>query len=173
MNEVLLINGANNYKLPHVGKLKIVSDHGRDIPHRLPCKALNGEKLDTDAIVDALGQQTIAEALLDLGQEEEHELIAGLESLTIDEDLTDGMSNGVTVGNDGVDSNARGGNRPGSDASLNDLNDLRQMGRVLHRFDHFESFFDDFVSEIEWGGEDYDGDVELSEEIALYDANEQ
>ena len=44
---------------------------------------------------------------------------------------------------------------------------------VLHRFDHFDSFFDDFVSEIEWGGEDYDGDVELSEEIALYDANEQ
>ncbi len=66
-----------------------------------------------------------------------------------------------------------GGNRPGSDATLNDLNDLRQMGRVLHQFDHFESFFDDFVSEIEWGGEDYDGDVELSEEISFYDANEQ
>ena len=83
------------------------------------------------------------------------------------------MSNGVTAVNDGVDSCARGGNKVGSDASLNDLNDLRQMGRVLHRLDHFETFFDDFVGEIEWGGEDYYGDVELSEEIALYDANEQ
>ena len=32
-NQVLLINGGNNYKLPHVGKPKIVSDHGWDIPH--------------------------------------------------------------------------------------------------------------------------------------------
>ena len=113
MNKVLLIDGANNYKLPHIGELKIVDNHGRNIPLQLPCKALNGEKLDTDAIVDALGQQTIAEAFLDLGQEEEQELIFRLECLAVDNNLADSMSNGVTVGNDALDSNARGGTTPG------------------------------------------------------------
>jgi hypothetical protein len=49
----------------------------------------------------------------------------------------------------------------GNNASLNYL---RQMGRVLHRFDVFKSFFEDFVSEIDWGGEDYDGDDGLAKE---------
>jgi hypothetical protein len=54
MNQVLLINGGNDYKLPHVGKLKIVSAHGRDIPLRLPCQALiSGDHLNADAIGDA------------------------------------------------------------------------------------------------------------------------
>ena len=40
MNQVLLIDGRNYYKLPHAGKLKIVAKHGRNIPMRLLCKAL-------------------------------------------------------------------------------------------------------------------------------------
>jgi hypothetical protein len=121
-------------------------------------------------------QQTVAEALLGLIQEEgtANELIVGLESLSIgnlanDNSLEDpvaedcAMFDGNAVKNDLVASNARDGNRVGGDASLNDL---QQMGRVLHRFDLFESFFDDFVGDIDWGGEDYDGDEGLLEEIA-------
>ena len=40
MNQVLLIDGHNDYKLPHVGKLKFLAKHGRNIPMRLQCKAL-------------------------------------------------------------------------------------------------------------------------------------
>jgi hypothetical protein len=40
MNEILLANGNNNYKLPHAGKDKIVRELGKSIPLRLPCSAL-------------------------------------------------------------------------------------------------------------------------------------
>ncbi len=121
-------------------------------------------------------QQTVAEAFLGLIQEEgtADELIVGLESLSIgdlanNDSLEDpvaedcAMFDGDTVKNDAIDSNARDGNGAGGDASLNDL---QQMGQVLHRFDLFESFFDDFVGDIDWGGEDYDDDEGISEEIA-------
>ncbi len=39
MNQVLLCNGGSDYKLPHIGKLKIAAANGRDIPMRLPCRA--------------------------------------------------------------------------------------------------------------------------------------
>jgi hypothetical protein len=54
MNQVLLIGGGNDYKLLHVAKLKIVSANGREIPLRLPRRALiDGGHLDADAIGDA------------------------------------------------------------------------------------------------------------------------
>jgi hypothetical protein len=40
MNEILLADGNNNYKLPHAGKDKIVREHGKAIPLQLPCTAL-------------------------------------------------------------------------------------------------------------------------------------
>jgi hypothetical protein len=33
MNQVLLIDGGNDYKLLHAEKLKIVANHGRDMRH--------------------------------------------------------------------------------------------------------------------------------------------
>ena len=60
-----------------------------------------------------------------------------------------------------IDSDAVDGVEASGDSSLNDL---RQMGRVLHRYDVFESFFDDLVGGIEW--ERDDGDEGLSEKMA-------
>ena len=55
MNQVLLCNGGNDYKLPLVGKLKIAAANGRAIPMRLPCRALiAGDHLNADAITAAM-----------------------------------------------------------------------------------------------------------------------
>jgi hypothetical protein len=58
MNQVLLCNGGNDYKLPHVGNLKIsAAAIGRDIPMRLPCRALiagDHLHLNVDAITAAI-----------------------------------------------------------------------------------------------------------------------
>jgi hypothetical protein len=56
MNQVLLCNGGNDYKLPHDGKLKIAAaKNGRDIPMQLPCCALiAGDHLNADAITAAI-----------------------------------------------------------------------------------------------------------------------
>jgi hypothetical protein len=55
MNQVLQCNGGNDYKLPHVGKLKIAAANGRAIPMRLPCRALiAGNHLNADAITAAI-----------------------------------------------------------------------------------------------------------------------
>jgi hypothetical protein len=37
MNQVLLINGGNDYKHPHIGKLKIAADNACNILIRLLC----------------------------------------------------------------------------------------------------------------------------------------
>ncbi len=51
MNSILLVDGGNNYALPHVGKLKLARSLGQDLPLRLPCRALiAGETIDSDAI---------------------------------------------------------------------------------------------------------------------------
>jgi hypothetical protein len=55
MNEILLHNGNNNYKLPHVGKLKIEKAVGGNISMRLPCRALiDGGALDCQYITTFL-----------------------------------------------------------------------------------------------------------------------
>ena len=55
MNQVRLCNGGDNYKLSHVGKPKIAAANGRDIPMRLPCRALiAGNHLNADAITTAI-----------------------------------------------------------------------------------------------------------------------
>ena len=55
MNQVLLCNGGNDYKLPHVGELKIAAANSRDIPMWLPCRALiSGDHLNADAITAAM-----------------------------------------------------------------------------------------------------------------------
>jgi len=55
MNQILLCNGGNDYKLPHDGKLKIAAANGRDIPMQLPCCALiAGDHLNADAITAAI-----------------------------------------------------------------------------------------------------------------------
>ncbi len=51
VNQILLHNGNNDYKLPHVGKLKTETAAGHDISLRLPCRALiDGEALDCEYI---------------------------------------------------------------------------------------------------------------------------
>jgi hypothetical protein len=130
--------------------------------------------LYSSTIFIAGNQQTAAEALLGLFHEEgtADELIVGLDTLSLGdhadndsfEDPADGdMIDGAALvdaasADDAVDDNGAGG-----DASLNDL---RRMGQALHRFDVFETFFDDFVGEIEWGGFDYEDDEGLSGEMA-------
>ena len=56
MNQVLLCNGGTDYKLPHVGKLKIsAAANSRDIPMWLPCRALiAGDHLNAVAITAAI-----------------------------------------------------------------------------------------------------------------------
>ncbi len=47
VNQILIHNGNNNYKLPHIGKLKMEKAVGRKISIRLPCRALiDGGALD-------------------------------------------------------------------------------------------------------------------------------
>ena len=53
MNSILLRNGGNDYKLPHVGKLKIARLIGRNFPTRLPCQALIANEDITEAAVTA------------------------------------------------------------------------------------------------------------------------
>jgi hypothetical protein len=40
MNSILLSAGGNEYKLPHIGKMRIARALGEDFPTRLPCQAL-------------------------------------------------------------------------------------------------------------------------------------
>ena len=55
MNQVLLCNGGNDYKFPHIGKLKIAAANSRDIPMQLPCRSLiAGDHLNVDAITAAM-----------------------------------------------------------------------------------------------------------------------
>ena len=51
MSHILIHQGNNDYKLPHVGKLKVEKAFGHDIPMRLPCWALiDAEALDYEYI---------------------------------------------------------------------------------------------------------------------------
>ena len=119
-------------------------------------------------------QQTAADALLGLFHEEgtADELIVGLDTLSLGdhadddsfEDPADGdMFDGAALVDAALADDAVDDNEAGGDASLNDL---RRMGQALHRFDVFETFFDDFVGEIEWGGFDYEDDEGLLGEMA-------
>jgi hypothetical protein len=55
MNQVLLCNGGNNYKLPHVGKLKIsAAANGRDMMQLLCCALIARDHLNADAITAAI-----------------------------------------------------------------------------------------------------------------------
>ena len=51
MNEILLADGNNNYKLPHAGKDKIVRELGKRIPLKLPCSALSLSKSSLNGAV--------------------------------------------------------------------------------------------------------------------------
>ena len=53
MNQILIHNGNNNYKLPHIRKLKIEKAVGSKILMRLPCRALiDGGALDYQYITN-------------------------------------------------------------------------------------------------------------------------
>jgi hypothetical protein len=57
MNQILIQNGNNDYKLPHVGKLKVEKAVGGDIPLRLPCRALiNNKALECEYIIQFIGK---------------------------------------------------------------------------------------------------------------------
>ncbi len=53
MNSIILCNGGNNYKLPHVGKLKVACLIGRDFPTTLPCQAIISNEDITEAAITA------------------------------------------------------------------------------------------------------------------------
>jgi hypothetical protein len=53
MNSIILCNGGNDYKLPHVGKLKVARSIGRDFPTTLPCKAIISNEDITEAAIAA------------------------------------------------------------------------------------------------------------------------
>ena len=116
-------------------------------------------------------QQTAAEALLGLVHEEGtvDDLIVAYDALSLgdhadDDSLEDSdMFDGAALVDAAFANGADNDNSAGGDASLDDL---RQMGRALHRFDILESFFDDFVGDIEWGGPDFEGDEGLLAEMA-------
>ena len=58
MNQIILANGNNNYKLPHAGKDKIVRLIGHSIPDRLPCMANRTQSpLYGTAIVESMMAQ--------------------------------------------------------------------------------------------------------------------
>jgi hypothetical protein len=60
MNQILLHNGNNDYKLPHVGKLKTETLAGRDISLRLPCRALiDGGALDCEYIISFMSNDKL------------------------------------------------------------------------------------------------------------------
>ncbi len=51
MNSILLSDGGNQYKLPHIGKMRIARALGKDFPMCLPCQALiAGTDIDEAAI---------------------------------------------------------------------------------------------------------------------------
>jgi hypothetical protein len=53
MNSILLHDGGNDYKLPHVGKLKVARLIGRDFPTTLPFQAINSNGDITEAAIAA------------------------------------------------------------------------------------------------------------------------
>ena len=127
----------------------------------------------SNVFISGNDQQTAAEALLGLFHEEgtADELIVALDSLSLGDDADDDslespadvdIFDGAALVDAAFANDAGDDSGAGGDASLDDL---RQMGRALHRFDIFESFFDDFVADIEWGGYDYEGDDGLSAEM--------
>ena len=51
MNSILLHKGGNDYTFPHIGKGKIGNEIGRDLPFRLPCRAvIAGDNIDGNVI---------------------------------------------------------------------------------------------------------------------------
>ena len=57
MNKILIHNGNNDYKLPHVGKLKVEKAVGGDIPLSLPCRALiKNNLLNCEYIIQFIGK---------------------------------------------------------------------------------------------------------------------
>ncbi len=50
---IILRNGGNDYKLPHVGKLKVARLIGRDFPTMLPCQAIISNEDITEAAIAA------------------------------------------------------------------------------------------------------------------------
>ena len=51
MNSILLSGGGNQYKLPHIGKMRIARALAKDFPMRLPCQAtIAGADIDEAAI---------------------------------------------------------------------------------------------------------------------------
>ena len=53
MNSIILCNGGNDYKLPHVGKLKVARLIGRDFPMTLPCQAIISNEDISEAAIAA------------------------------------------------------------------------------------------------------------------------
>ena len=53
MNSIILCNSGNDYKLPHVGKLKVARSIGRDFPQTLPCQAIISNEEITEAAIAA------------------------------------------------------------------------------------------------------------------------
>ncbi len=53
MNSILLSNGSNQYKLPHIGMMQIACALGEDFPMRLLCQALVAGVVINEATITA------------------------------------------------------------------------------------------------------------------------
>lgn len=56
MNEIILSNGGINYKIPHVGKDKIIRKLGHHIPLTLPCTAIQSNATLSGEAIVAFGE---------------------------------------------------------------------------------------------------------------------
>jgi len=66
MNSIILCEGGNDYKLPHVGKLKIARSIGRDFPTRIPCQAvIAGDDINEAAIVAFVAAEENSKLIVD------------------------------------------------------------------------------------------------------------
>ena len=58
MNEIIIHNGHNTYKLPHAAKDKLICAASTALPLCLPCQALiNGGALTMEMIMDVMKSQ--------------------------------------------------------------------------------------------------------------------
>ena len=65
-NSIILCEGGNDYKLPHVGKLKIARSIGRDFPTRIPCQAvIAGDDINEAAIVAFVAAEENSKLIVD------------------------------------------------------------------------------------------------------------
>ena len=146
-NEIILIEGDNNYKLPHAGKDKVICQLQRDIPLKLPCQAmLEGGTIDGDVIVAFANSEANPTPVL---------IPPKPAMLIVDSPATTTIND-----NDVVEWDVADEENEIVEGDADDLEDdsdgvtamRRRTRNILEGIDFWETFDD----QIEWGGDDYE-----------------